>query len=143
MGISYQQYKKSSNYKSVMFRKINQLENGKRVHPDKQQLKKQIITLHKKLQKNDPELVTEFAIEQDYHLNKYHSHLLVKYTDESNLLNQLQRFIGGSKWGKRIEGWNEIYYCYGKYGEVDVISVYDAKRFRGYLNKSTSSRTLI
>ena len=131
------------NCKGITVRKINKLEGGTIVHPSKKELKKQITTLHKKLQKNDSNVTTEYSIEQDTHKAKYHSHLLVRYTDESNLFNQLERFIGGSGWDNRIEGFSKVTYCDGKYGEVDVIRIYDEVGYRNYMNKSTPTRTLV
>lgn len=119
------------------------MEDGKVIHPSKNELKKQITTLHKKLQKKDSDVVTEFTIEKDNHRAKYHSHLLVKYSNQTNLFNQLKRFIGGSRWDERLEGLSKIKYCNGEYGEVDIVRIYDATGYRNYMNKSTPSRTLV
>ena len=131
------------NTKAIMFRKKNVLKNGARVDPSRKQLEKQVTTLHKKLKKNDEGFYTEFVIERDGHHDKYHTHMIVHYNDEANLRNQLKRFIGGSRWGKRMCDWGRVNYCYGKFGEVDLVPIYNESRFRRYLNKKRPTRTLV
>jgi hypothetical protein len=126
-----------------MFRKISKLENGSITNPSKKELHKQVTTLHKKIQKKDMDVVTEYVIERDNHLKKYHTHLLIHYNDEPNLKNQLQRFIGGSEWEDKMVGLNKVQSCEGKYGEVGIVHIYDETKYRNYMNKSVTSKTLI
>lgn len=127
----------------IMIRKKNYNNNGKIQNPTRKNLHKQFHTLHRKLKKNDKNLITNYVIEKDNHKGNFHSHLLIHYTDKNNLYNQLSRFIGGNIWKERKEGFNTIYGCYGKYGEVDTHYIYDEVEFINYMNKYEQSKTLI
>ena len=127
----------------VMIRKKNYDDKGKIQNPTRKNLHKQFQTLHRKLKKNDKNLITNYVIEKDNHKGKFHSHLLIHYTDKNNLYNQLSRFIGGNLWNERKEGYYTIYGCNGKFGEVDIHPIYDEVKFMNYLNKYEQSNTLI
>lgn len=127
----------------IMIRKKNYSDNGKIQHPTRKNLQKQFNTLHKKLKKKDKDLITDYVIERDNHKGKFHSHLLIQYSDKNNLFNQLSRFIGGNTWNERIEGFETICGCLGKYGEVDTHYIYDEVEFLNYMNKYEQSETLI
>ena len=127
----------------VTLRKISKEENGKTVNPSTKNLHKQIKTLHKKIKKKDDSVTINYAIEKDNHKGKYHTHLLVNYNDETNLYNQLQRFIGGTKWIEKKEGFDKYNHCNGKFGEVDTHFIYDEQQFLNYINKTSISEVLI
>ena len=127
----------------IMIRKKNFNNNGEIQKTTRKNLHKQFKTLHRKLKKNDKDLTTNYVIEKDNHKGNFHSHLLIHYTDKNNLYNQLSRFIGGNIWKERKEGFNTIYGCYGKYGEVDTHYIYDEVEFINYMNKYEQSKTLI
>ena len=128
----------------IKIRKKNYTDNGKIQNPTRKNLNKQIKTLHNKLKKNDKYLTTTFVIEKDkYQKGKYHTHLLIHYTDKNNLYNQLSRHIGGNSWEERESGFNTIYGCNGKYGEVDTHGIYDEIGFINYMNKYEQSISLI
>lgn len=127
----------------IMIRKKNYDDKGKLQNSTRKNLHKQFHTLHRKLKKNDKNLITNYVIEKDNHKGKYHSHLLIHYTDKNNLYNQLSRFIGGSIWNERKEDFDTIYSCNGKYGEVDTHLIYDNDGFINYMNKYEQSKTLI
>jgi hypothetical protein len=73
----------------------------------KKNIKKQILTLHRKIKKKD-KIETEYVIEKDDHKGRYHSHLVIHYNDENNLYNQLNRFIVGSTWISENSGFDEV-----------------------------------
>ena len=127
----------------IVIRKINKKENGKTENPSTFNLHKQIKTLHKKLKKKDKDIITNYVIEKDTQKGKYHSHLLIQYNDKDNLYNQLSRFIGGNVWDERKEGFDTIYSCNGKYGEIDTHYIYDEVGFFDYMNKKEISEVLI
>lgn len=127
----------------IMIRKKNYDDKGKIQNPTRKNLHKQFHTLHRKLKKNDKNIITNYVIEKDNHKGKFHSHLLIHYTDKNNLYNQLSRFIGGNIWNERKEGFETIYGCNGKYGEVDTHLIYDEVEFLKYMNKYQISKTLI
>ncbi len=127
----------------IQIRKIDINENGKKYNPTTNNLHKQLKTLHRKLKKKDENLLTTYSIEKDNHKGNFHSHLLIHYKDKDNLYNELSRFIGGSIWKERKEGFNTICGCYGKYGEVDTHYIYDEDGFINYMNKHEQSITLI
>jgi len=127
----------------IMIRKINISEKGIKSHPTKQQLKKQILTLHKKLKKSDKDLSTTYVIEKDNHKYQYHIHLLIKHTNSDNLNKQLLRFIGGNTWEDKKDSLDPIKICKGKYGEVNSHYIYDETDFINYMNKHDQTLTLI
>jgi len=127
----------------IMIRKKNYNDNGKIQNPSQNNLQKQFQTLHRKLKKKDKSIITNFVIEKDNHKDNFHTHLLIHYTDKNNLHNQLLRFIGGKLWEKREEGFDTIYGCSGKYGEVDTHHIYDEVEFLRYMNKQEQTKTLI
>ncbi len=119
----------------VMFRKINRTGKNSRTNPDKEELKKQVKTLHRKLKKKD-KITTYYSIESDTRKGgKYHTHLLIKYNDEKNLYNGLSRFIGGNTWEERYNGFDPIKRCNGLFGEVDTHFIYDENEFMRYMEK--------
>ena len=127
----------------IMIRKKNYNDNGKLENPSKNNLQKQFQTLHRKLKKKDKSIITNYVVEKDNHKGNYHTHLLVYYTDKNNIYNQLSRFIGGNIWKEREEGFDTIYGCSGKYGEVDTHHIYDEVEFLRYMNKQEQTKTLI
>ena len=127
----------------IMIRKKNYNDNGKIENPTRKNLHKQFHTLHRKLKKNDKNIITNYVIEKDNHKGNYHTHLLIQYNDKNNLYNQLSRFIGGNIWEEREKGFDTIYGCYGKYGEVDTHYIYDEVEFLRYMNKHEQTKKLI
>jgi len=143
MGILYIKTTKTMDTIGIMIRKKNYNDNGKVQNPTRKNLDKQFHTLHRKMKKSDKNLITNYVIEKDNHKGKFHSHLLIYFTDKNNLYNQLSRFIGGNIWKEREEGFNTVYGCYGMYGEVDTHNIYDEVGFINYMNKIEQSITLI
>jgi len=127
----------------VMIRKINKNEKGIITNPTKKELHKQILTLHKKLQKSDKSLITTYVIEKDNHKRHYHTHLLINYTDSENLNKTLLKFIGGNIWTEKEDPLNPIRICKGQYGEIDTHYIYDETTFINYMNKHDQTLTLI
>lgn len=127
----------------IMIRKKNYNDNGKIQNPTRKNLHKQFHTLHRKLKKNDKKIITNYVIEKDNHKGNYHTHLLIQYNDKNNLYNQLSRFIDGNIWKEREDGFDTIYGCSGKYGEVDTHYIYDEVEFLRYMNKHEQTKTLI
>jgi len=127
----------------IQFRKIDVNDNNRKYNPTEGILKKQIRTLHKKLKKNDKDLTTTYVIEKDNKW-KFHSHLLINFTDEKNLHSQLSRFIGGVSWNEKESGLYPIKQCCGKYGEVETHYIYDETEFIcNYMNKTEQTKTLV
>ena len=124
--------------KGIVIRKMNVDEVGRRSHPSKKQLEKQVMTLHRKLQKSD-DVLTEFTIEKDGHGRGLHTHLNIMFKDENNLLDGLKKFIGGNTWNKK----NEVLECNGQYGEIQVHNIHDSVGFSRYINKTNPSKNLI
>jgi len=126
----------------IMFRKMDIQENGKKLNPSSKNLNKQIKTLHNKLKKKDKDITTTYVIEKDDNKGKFHTHLLINYTDKENLYNQLSRFVGGNNWKEKKDGLDTIYSCNGKYGEVDTHFIYNEVDFLNYMNKREQTETL-
>lgn len=126
----------------ITYRKISK-NNGRITSPNRKELHKQVLTLHKKMKKGDNGLVTEYSIESDGYRNRYHTHMMVHYSDKQNLFNSLQKFVKGTTWDMKYVGLDQIECCYGEYGEVDINYIYDQKGYRDYLNKDQSVKTLI
>jgi len=125
----------------VMFRKINKTGTKTITNPNKEELKKQVKTLHRKLKKED-KITTYYSIESDTNKGgKYHTHLLIKYNDEKNLYNGLSRFIGGNTWEDRYNGLDPIKSCKGIFGEVDTHFIYDEVGFMNYMEKKELMET--
>ena len=119
----------------VMFRKIDKTANNRITNPNKEQLKKQVKTLHRKLKKKDA-IITHYVIESDTNKGgKYHTHLLIKYNNDDNLYNGLSRFIGGTTWEQKDWGLDTLKTCKGIYGEVDTHHIYDELEFMRYMEK--------
>ena len=127
----------------IMIRKKNYNDNGKIHNPSRKNLHKQFHTLHRKLKKNDKNIITNYVIEKDNHKDNFHTHLLIQYNDKNNLYNQLSKFIGGNIWKERESNFDTIYYCLGEYGEVDTHFIYDEVEFLRYMNKHEQTKTLI
>ena len=126
----------------IMIRKWDFTEKGTPINPTKKNLKRQILTLHQKLKRND-RVLTEYSIERDGDGSKNHIHLILHYSDKVNLYNHLSRFIGNGKWKKREIGLNVFDECNGKYGLVHTEPIEDEWKYRGYINKKEQSTTLI
>lgn len=125
----------------VRIRKMNVSKHGN-AHPlSKKNIKKQILTLHRKIKKKD-DIKTHYAIEKDDHRGRFHTHLVIHYNDEQNLYKQLNRFIGGSTWVSENSGLDEVKENKGKWGEISVHNLYDVDGFIGYMNKNNPSETL-
>ncbi len=125
----------------VMVRKINKNGINKITNPNKEELIKQVKTLHRKLKKND-NIITYYVVESDTNKRgKFHIHLLIRYNDEKNLYEQLSRFIGGNSWEDRRNDLDLNKSCKGKYGEVDTHFIYDDKRFLNYMEKTSIMET--
>jgi len=144
MGISYLKTTTTMNSLGVTIRKISISKGGRKENISSKDYNKQILTLHRKLKKIDKEMTTSYVVERDNkHKRKFHMHLLINYTDKTNLYNQLSRFIGGNTWQERKEGLDTIYGCNGKYGEVDTHYIYNEIGFINYMNKEGLTKTLI
>lgn len=115
---------------------------GNHQNPKPKLLHKQILKLHRNIKKNDI-IYTEYSIERDEDKSKYHSHLLIHYTDKENLYNQLSRFIGGDGWIIREKGLNTFDECNGKYGCIHTEPIRDEWNYRNYMDKSTQTITLV
>lgn len=126
---------------SVVIRKLRILENGKKIHPSKKELRKEMITLHKKLRKEDPQSYIEFSIEKD-HRPGYHIHIIAHYNDEENLLKNYSRFIGGTEWYEELIELRPTEVCDGDYGEIKFQCIDYEKGCRRYINKHSPSETL-
>jgi hypothetical protein len=113
----------------------------RRSRTNKKLLDKQILTLHKKLKKND-NIITHYSTEKDYLKGNYHSHLLIQYNNDKNLYNELNRFIGGNVWNKDYEGLDEIKINNGKWGEIHTHNIWDEVGFKGYINKNELTKIL-
>ena len=127
-----------------VIRKTNIIKN-KKCNLNKRSLDKQMITLHKKLQKEDSQLITKYAIHRDDSKSKYHIHLVINYTDLSNLLNQLSKHIGGDNlWTYKGNDNNglPIKICRGKYGEINMHIVDYEEGFDGYMQDKSMLITL-
>jgi len=149
MGISYLKTTTTMNSLGVSIRKISISKRGRKKNISSKDYKKQILTLHRRLKKIDKEMTTSYVVERDNnHKRKFHMHLLINYTDKTNLYNQLSRFIGGNIWQEKKEGlerkdgFDTIYGCNGKYGEVDTHYIYNEIGFLNYMNKYEQSKTL-
>jgi hypothetical protein len=127
----------------AIIRKISKEENGITINPSTKNLHKQIKTLHKKIKKKDDSVTINYSIEKDNHKGKYHTHLLVKHNDETNLHNQLKRFIGGNEWTTKQVRFDKYKQCKGKFGEVDTHYIYDEQQFLNYMNKTAISEVLL
>jgi len=139
----YRKTNKTMNKIGVQFRKIDINDNNRKYNPTERILKKQMRTLHKKLKKNDKGLTVTYVIEKDTKW-KFHTHLLIHYTDEKNLCNELSRFIGGTSWYDKESSSYPIKACDGKYGEVHTHYIYDEKEFIcNYMNKFSQSKSLV
>ncbi|WP_405411701.1 hypothetical protein [Maribacter sp. Asnod1-A12] len=125
----------------IMFRKINKIGTRTITNPSKDELRKQVKTLHRKLKKRD-KIITHYSIESDTNKRgKYHTHLLIEYNDEENLYRELSRFIGGYIWEDDYNGLDPIKSCNGLYGEVDTHFIYDEYGFRSYMDKNEIMET--
>jgi hypothetical protein len=126
----------------IMIRKWDYTEKGNPINPSKKNLKRQILTLHRKLKKGDI-VFTEFSIEKDKDGNRNHIHLILHYTDKENLYHHLSRFIGNGEWKRREIGLNVFDECNGKYGLIHTELIEDEWKYRGYINKKETTTTLV
>ena len=118
----------------LLIRKIEVI-NNKEYKTSKVNLHKQMITLIKKLKRNDTSLMMKYTIEKDFNKG-FHTHLIINYNDEHNLLKQLSKYIGGNNQWIIKQGANQlIKECNGKYGEVNMHKIYDEDGFMKYMQK--------
>jgi hypothetical protein len=108
---------------------------------NKKLLEKEVLTLHRKLKKND-DIITHFTTEKDYSKGNYHTHLIIKHNDDKNLYNQLNNFIGGNIWEVDKSGLDEVKINNGKWGEIHTHNLYNEVGFMGYMNKYELTKTL-
>lgn len=110
---------------------------------DRRLLKKEIRTLHKRLKKADT-VATTFSLEQEPdHKGMYHSHLIVRYNDKKNLVQYLNRFIGGETWRKKQELLYDLQINQGIWGEVRMHDLYDDRAVQNYIEKHHCSETFV
>jgi hypothetical protein len=127
----------------VLIRKWEKDTNGKYKNVSKDNFKKQIHTLHKKLKKIDC-IYTEFSIEKDKHSNVYHTHLIIHHNDNERCIqNRLSQFIGGEEWKERSIGLDVYNECNGRYGLIHTQPIQNIDLYRGYINKYGELKTLI
>lgn len=125
----------------LVIRKINLKENGKRTRVTKVEIRKQLITLLKKLRKHDPEIRFQYSIESDRNFT-FHTHVIVHYNSYRNLYKHLFRFIGGKYPIIKKDVINDIKTIAGLYGEIDIHPIWDETKFVQYINKYCPSETL-
>lgn len=126
----------------IMIRKWDYNENGRYFKPSKKNLKRQILTLHRKLKKGD-KVWTEYSIEKDKDGRGNHIHLILHYTDKENLYHHLSRYIGNGEWKKREMGLNVFDECNGRFGLIHTEPIEEEWKYRGYINKEDLTTTLI
>lgn len=117
---------------------------GEEYSPTKENLKKQLLTLHKKLKKEGT-TVMEYSIESDtYDKKNYHIHCIIPIeNNENQIRDRLSKYIKGTHWDKRIEGYKVYDVCEGEFGRIDLQYLIDVHSHRQYINKYDCSTTLI
>ena len=126
-----------------VIRKKDILENNQVVYPSPKNLKKQMITLLKRLKKKE-NIYTEYSIEKDKN-GGYHVHLIIHCTNVGGVKKNLKKYIGGDNWKEKEHELRTLLSCestYG-YGYVDIEEINDEKKYRDYINKRTPSTTLV
>lgn len=137
------QNKENMQTMGVLIRKWEKETNGRYKNVSKDNFKKQIHTLHKKLKKVDC-IYTEFSIEKDKHSNIYHTHLIIHHNDnEEYIHNSLSKFVGGYDWKKKSIGLEIYNECNGRYGLINTQPIQNIDLYRGYINKYGELKTLI
>lgn len=126
----------------ITIRKWDYSEKGRYINPPKKILKRQILTLHRKIKKKD-KVWTEYSIEKDKDGRRYHIHIILHYTDKENLYKHLARYVGNGEWKIREVGLDIFDECNGKYGLIHTKTIEDEWSFRGYINKEDLTTTLI
>jgi len=126
----------------VMIRKWDCTEKGKTINPSKKNLKRQILTLHRKLKKDD-EVWTEYSIEKNKDGRANHIHLIIHYSDKENLYQYLSRYIGNGEWKKREIGLRVFDECNGKFGLIHTEPIEDEWKYREYINKEDLTTSLV
>ena len=126
-----------------VIRKKDILENNQIVYPSPKNLKKQMITLLRRLKKKE-KVYTEYSIEKDKN-GGYHVHLIIHCTNVEEVKNNLRKYIGGYDWKEKEHDYRNLLTCestYG-YGYIDIEEIYDETKYRNYINKRTPSTTLV
>ena len=113
----------------------------RRKRTNKKILDKEVKTLHRKIKKND-DIITHFVTEKDYSKGNYHTHLIVEYNDDNNLINQLNRFIDGNVWETNKNDLDEVKINQGKWGEIHTHKIWDEVGFKKYMNKHKLIKSL-
>ena len=126
----------------IMIRKWDYTDKGIPINPTKKNLKRQVLTLHQKLKKRD-KIWMEYSIEKDRNGGGNHIHFILHYIDKKNLYQHLSRFIGNGEWKKREVGMNVFDECNGRFGLIHTEPIEDEWKYRGYINKSELSTTLV
>lgn len=121
---------------------------GDKYPPNKQNLNKQIKTLHKKLKKVGV-IETKYAIEKDKGSNYYHTHLILTLRDSKipiydKLSNYINAFsIKGNIWNIKLRGIEYYDECVGKYGIINAQQIRNERDYISYINKYGELKTLI
>ncbi len=137
------QIKENMQTMGVLISKWEKDTNERYKNVSKDNFKKQIHTLHKKLKKVDC-IYTEFSIEKDKHSNIYHTHLIIHHNDNhEDILNRLSQFVGGNEWNKKSIGLEIYNECNGRYGLINTQPIQNIDLYRGYINKYGELKTLI
>jgi hypothetical protein len=125
----------------VLIRKVDVNEEGIKTPVTRSQYRKQLITLLKKLKKKDPSIWFQYSIEKD-DCRRFHIHMIIHYNHSKNLYNELFRFIGGvgsTIKKNEIEGLETIQ---GRFGEIDLHTIWNEVGFIHYINKYQPSESL-
>lgn len=122
-----------NNYYGVCIRK-NLLLGNKALLVSKKNLKKQILTLYKKLLKKQPDIFLEYSIEKNYDLG-YHAHLIVYNIDTKILFDSILSFISADNWSLYVEAYDTYYKCSSSYGSASIHTIYDLLTFKRYISK--------
>jgi hypothetical protein len=127
---------------AIMIRKWD-VEKGKHIRPNPENLDKQMKTLHRKMKKAGGCSVTYYSIEKDSGIDRHHIHLLVFTLDVVKVKDVLMRYINGSEWVEIMIALELYDECKGTFGLVHINRVRDLIDYTNYISKAGEYNILV
>lgn len=118
----------------ITIRKVSISNNNETQCVSKNNLKKQILTLYKKIYKDNQNVYFEYTIEKNLSLG-YHAHIICYNLCLKELKYYIGKFICNDHWTIQESIYYDLHISYSKYGECVIHSVYDLVGFKRYIAK--------
>jgi hypothetical protein len=124
----------------LTIRKISK--EGNRIkHLSEKNLRKQMLTLLKKIWKIDMDSYCVYSIESSKHALGDHIHMILSLTDTKHLEDvkkRLLKYVDAEIWSNDEKIWDSIDKCEGRFGSIHKHSIWDMPNFISYMSKTSN-----